>query len=135
MFEFYWMCFTGFLIAAKISLAFIPRPRATRLRSEADVTVPNCAPPQVESSLVKDQERRDPRSVRREALIIRALMTQLLTSLQKLHSVGIVHRDIKPQNIIFSQGASHICTMHIRTMHVVYVLYTHCIYTMYTLHG
>jgi len=49
-----------------------------------------------------------PRSVERERKIIRSLMRQVLTCLQDLHSVGLVHRDIKPQNLIFSEDAKRL---------------------------
>jgi serine/threonine protein kinase len=45
-----------------------------------------------------------PRGLERDNRIIQTIMTQLLFALDGLHSTGIVHRDIKPQNIIFSEG-------------------------------
>ncbi|MQL76932.1 hypothetical protein Taro_009343 [Colocasia esculenta] len=45
-----------------------------------------------------------PRGLERENKIIQTIMRQLLFALDGLHSTGIVHRDIKPQNIIYSEG-------------------------------
>ncbi|KAI4313970.1 hypothetical protein L6164_026913 [Bauhinia variegata] len=46
-----------------------------------------------------------PKGIERENRIIQTIMRQILFALDGLHSTGIVHRDIKPQNIIFSEGS------------------------------
>lgn len=48
-----------------------------------------------------------PKGLERENRIIQTIMRQLLFALDGLHSTGIVHRDIKPQNIIFSEGKTN----------------------------
>ncbi|XAR65390.1 Non-specific serine/threonine protein kinase [Bertholletia excelsa] len=45
------------------------------------------------------------KGLERENRIIQTIMRQILFALDGLHSTGIVHRDIKPQNIIFSEGS------------------------------
>lgn len=43
-----------------------------------------------------------PKGPAREMRIVRTLLRRILTSLERLHSTGIVHRDVKPQNMIFN---------------------------------
>ena len=45
-----------------------------------------------------------PPGPRRRAAVLRALATQLFAGLDALHTTGIVHRDIKPQNLILLQN-------------------------------
>lgn len=42
-------------------------------------------------------------SVERNALIIKQIMRQIITSLKKIHSTGIVHRDVKPANLVVTK--------------------------------
>ncbi|XP_050144295.1 serine/threonine-protein kinase STN8, chloroplastic-like isoform X2 [Malus sylvestris] len=42
-------------------------------------------------------------SVRRSALIIKQIMRQIITSLKKIHDTGIVHRDVKPANLVVTK--------------------------------
>ncbi|XP_052174537.1 serine/threonine-protein kinase STN8, chloroplastic isoform X2 [Diospyros lotus] len=42
-------------------------------------------------------------SVGRNALIIKQIMRQIITSLRKIHDTGIVHRDIKPSNLVVTK--------------------------------
>uniref|UniRef100_A0ACD5T7R4 Uncharacterized protein n=1 Tax=Avena sativa TaxID=4498 RepID=A0ACD5T7R4_AVESA len=46
-----------------------------------------------------------PKGIARENKIVQTVMRQLLFALDGLHSTGIVHRDIKPQNVIFSEDS------------------------------
>lgn len=42
-------------------------------------------------------------SVKRNALIIKQIMRQIITSLKKIHDTGIVHRDVKPANLVVTR--------------------------------
>nr|AZQ19332.1 protein phosphorylation [Populus tomentosa] len=42
-------------------------------------------------------------SVKRSALIIKQVMRQIITSLKKIHDTGIVHRDVKPANLVVTK--------------------------------
>ncbi|CAK7343528.1 unnamed protein product [Dovyalis caffra] len=42
-------------------------------------------------------------SVKRSALIIKQIMRQIFTSLKKIHDTGIVHRDVKPANLVVTK--------------------------------
>lgn len=42
-------------------------------------------------------------SVKRSALVIKQIMRQIITSLKKIHDTGIVHRDVKPANLVVTK--------------------------------
>lgn len=42
-------------------------------------------------------------SLERNALIIKQIMRQIITSLKKIHDTGIVHRDVKPANLVVTK--------------------------------
>ncbi|CBI18022.3 unnamed protein product, partial [Vitis vinifera] len=42
-------------------------------------------------------------SIERNALIIKQIMRQIITSLKKIHDTGIVHRDVKPSNLVVTK--------------------------------
>ncbi|KAH6776876.1 Protein kinase superfamily protein [Perilla frutescens var. hirtella] len=42
-------------------------------------------------------------SIKRNALIIKQVMRQIITSLKKIHNTGIVHRDVKPANLVVTK--------------------------------
>eukprot|EP00897_Mesotaenium_endlicherianum_P006615 jgi/Mesen1/5982/ME000302S04976 len=43
---------------------------------------------------------------KRQALIIKQLMRQIIVSLRKMHATGIVHRDVKPSNLVVTYGGT-----------------------------
>ncbi|KAI7748706.1 hypothetical protein M8C21_029964 [Ambrosia artemisiifolia] len=42
-------------------------------------------------------------SIERNALIIKQIMRQIISSLKKIHDTGIVHRDVKPANLVVTK--------------------------------
>ncbi|PIA63527.1 hypothetical protein AQUCO_00201102v1 [Aquilegia coerulea] len=70
----------------------------------ADLMLSKEFPYNVEAMILKEVQDL-PKGLERENRIIQTIMRQLLFALDGLHSTGIVHRDIKPQNVIFSEGS------------------------------
>lgn len=68
----------------------------------ADLMLSKDFPYNVERMILGEVEKL-PKGIERENRIIQTILRQILFALDGLHSTGIVHRDIKPQNIIFSQ--------------------------------
>ncbi|CAA6671278.1 unnamed protein product [Spirodela intermedia] len=69
----------------------------------ADLLLSKEFPYNVETMILGEVQNK-PKGLDRENKIIQTIMRQLLFALDGLHSTGIVHRDIKPQNVIFSEG-------------------------------
>lgn len=42
-------------------------------------------------------------SIERNALIIKQILRQIISSLKKIHDTGIVHRDVKPSNLVVTK--------------------------------
>lgn len=42
-------------------------------------------------------------SIERNALIIKQILRQIISSLKKIHDTGIVHRDVKPANLVVTK--------------------------------
>ena len=57
----------------------------------------------VDSSSIEKCRPEDVKEIERGNWIIQTIIRQILFALDGLHSTGIVHRDIKPQKIIFSE--------------------------------
>lgn len=66
----------------------------------ADAIQDKSFPENIEENLLGKQLDRSLLPSRRRAVVIRFLMKEILDTLNEIHSTGIVHRDVKPQNIL-----------------------------------
>lgn len=99
--------FLGTFIADKTSLEFVKGGKWLVWKFEGDRTLADAMknrrfPLNLESVMFgKVLQGFD--SIRRDALIIKQIMRQIITSLKRIHNTGIVHRDIKPSNLVVTK--------------------------------
>eukprot|EP00899_Mesostigma_viride_P002154 jgi/Mesvir1/1193/Mv17685-RA.1 len=74
----------------------------------ADLIMSRDFPYNMEVALLGEAVPADQRGPEREAAIIKAIMKQILLALKKLHGIGIVHRDMKPQNMVFAESTGQL---------------------------
>ncbi|KAK7294887.1 hypothetical protein RJT34_17786 [Clitoria ternatea] len=71
-------------------------------RSLADYMADQSFPSNLESTMFR-RVLQGVNSSKRNALIIKQIMRQIVTSLKKIHDTGIVHRDVKPANLVVTK--------------------------------
>ncbi|KAG2404497.1 hypothetical protein LR48_Vigan503s003100 [Vigna angularis] len=71
-------------------------------RSLADYMADQSFPSNLESTMF-GRVLQSVDSSKRNALIVKQIMRQIITSLMKIHDTGIVHRDVKPANLVVTK--------------------------------
>ncbi|MED6130925.1 Serine/threonine-protein kinase stn8, chloroplastic [Stylosanthes scabra] len=99
--------FLGSFVADKTNSQFTKGGKWLVWKFEGDLTLADYMKdrnfPSNLESLMFGKVLRGEDSSKRNALIIKQVMRQIITSLKKIHDTGIVHRDIKPENLVVTK--------------------------------
>ncbi|KAL4393411.1 hypothetical protein HN51_021319 [Arachis hypogaea] len=99
--------FLGSFVADKTNSQFTKGGKWLVWKFEGDLTLGDYMKdrnfPSNLESLMFGRVLRGADSSKRNALIIKQVMRQIITSLKKIHDTGIVHRDIKPDNLVVTK--------------------------------
>ncbi|CAN6359708.1 unnamed protein product [Urochloa humidicola] len=99
--------FLGSFVADKTKSEFVKGGKWLVWKFEGDRTLANYLgdrgfPSNLEQ-LMFGRALRGLGTVERDALVVKQVMRQLVTSLKRIHATGIVHRDIKPSNLVVTR--------------------------------
>ncbi|CAL4901321.1 unnamed protein product [Urochloa decumbens] len=99
--------FLGSFVADKTKSEFIKGGKWLVWKFEGDRTLANYLgdrgfPSNLEQ-LMFGRALRGLGTLERDALVVKQVMRQLVTSLKRIHGTGIVHRDIKPSNLVVTR--------------------------------
>ncbi|CAN6350666.1 unnamed protein product [Urochloa humidicola] len=99
--------FLGSFVADKTKSEFVKGGKWLVWKFEGDRTLANYLgdrgfPSNLEQ-LMFGRALRGLGTLERDALVVKQVMRQLVTSLKRIHGTGIVHRDIKPSNLVVTR--------------------------------
>ncbi|KAF8719458.1 hypothetical protein HU200_024178 [Digitaria exilis] len=99
--------FLGSFVADKTKSEFVKGGKWLVWKFEGDRTLANYMgdrgfPSNLEQ-LMFGRALRGVGTLERDALVVKQVMRQLVTSLKRIHGTGIVHRDIKPSNLVITR--------------------------------
>ncbi|WVZ98951.1 hypothetical protein U9M48_044321 [Paspalum notatum var. saurae] len=99
--------FLGSFVADVTKAEFIKGGKWLVWKFEGDRTLANYMTdrgfPSSLESLMFGRTLRGLSTLERDALVVKQVMRQLVTSLKRIHGTGIVHRDIKPSNLVVTR--------------------------------